>query len=410
MVNWKLNLVVLWLGQFFVMSGMTMIMPFLPYYIQEMGITDQHEVAVWGGFIFAANFVTSFIAQPIWGGLADRYGRKMMLLRSGFGMAIGMTLMGFSTSPWHLLLLRMLNGTISGYAPAAIALMSANTPREKMGFAMGTLQSGSVGGTILGPLIGGMLAEWIGYRPIFYITGACLFIASLLALFLVKEVFDASKATKKAKKSVIEGLKELAQTKQLPALYSVTLIIQFAMLSSMPLIPLFVQELHGQDKMLAFYAGLVGSVTGFSNMMASPFLGRLSDRIGPERVLAVSMIGAGLSFIPQALVTNIWELLAARFMLGLFMGGMIPCVQTLIRKYTPNGMESRSYSYNTSALSLGNMLGPVVGGALSGWIGIKGIFIMTTILLFGNVLWVRKSLYGKQEKREASESQPFRGN
>jgi MFS family permease len=223
-----------------------------------------------------------------------------------------------------------------------------------------------------------------------------LFIASLLVLFLVHEKFDAAQAKKRRKESVIGGFKELSKTRQLPALYSVTLIIQFALLSSMPLIPLFIQELHGQDKLLALYAGIVGSVTGFSNMVAAPLLGKLSDRIGAERVLGFALIGAALSYIPQALVQNIWQLMAARFILGVFMGGLIPSVQTLIRKYTPNGMESRSFSFNASSLSLGNMLGPTVGGALSGWLGIQGVFIMAAVLLLGNAVWVRKSLYAKK--------------
>ncbi|OXM84163.1 MFS transporter [Paenibacillus rigui] len=401
MARWQINLTVLWLGQFLVMGGMTMIIPFLPLYIQEMGVTDAHEVAMWSSVIFAGNFVTSFLFQPLWGGLADRYGRKVMLLRSGFGMAVVMTLMGFASDPLHLLLLRVMNGVISGFMPAAVALMSTNTPREKIGFAMGTLQSGGVAGSILGPFIGGLLAEWIGFRSIFYITGILLFCASLLALFLVKEKFDASAAQSKPKISLLQGFRELKQTRELPALYAVTFVIQFSMLSSMALIPLFVQELHGKGEMLAFYAGLVGSVTGFSNMIASPLLGRLSDRIGPVKILAFCLLGAAVSFIPQALVTNIWQLLAARFMLGIFMGGMLPSVQMLIRTYTPNGMESRSYSFNTSALSLGNMLGPVVGGVLSSSIGIKGLFVMAAVLLFANMLWVRKTLFHGGTKQRA---------
>lgn len=142
MGNWKLNLVVLWFGNFLVMAGMTMIIPFLPLYIQELGITDPDAVAMWAGVIFAGNFITSFFFQPLWGKLADRHGRKVMLLRSGFGMAIVILLMGFAGNVWHLLLLRVLNGTISGFVPAAVALLSATTPREKLGFSMGTLQSG----------------------------------------------------------------------------------------------------------------------------------------------------------------------------------------------------------------------------------------------------------------------------
>ncbi|UJF31633.1 MFS transporter [Paenibacillus hexagrammi] len=393
MVRWQINLVVLWLGQFLVMGGMTMIVPFLPLYLQDLGLTDSHEIATWAGIIFAGNFVTSFLFQPFWGSLADRYGRKVMLLRSGFGMAIVMTLMGFATNAWQLLILRMLNGTISGFAPAAVALMSTNTPKERIGFAMGTLQSGAVAGTILGPFIGGLLAEWIGFRYIFYITGTLLFIASLLTWWLVKEKFNAREAAAKPKVSIAQSFELIRHVKQLPSLYAVTFIIQFAMLSTMPLMPLFVGELHGQSEGLAFFAGLVSSITGFSNMVASPLLGRLSDRIGPERILAICLIGAAVLFVPQALVHNVWQLFAARFGLGIFMGGLLPTVNALIRKYTPEGMESRSYSFNTSALSLGNMSGPVIGGALSGLLTIRELFIASAVVLLLNSYWVYKTLY-----------------
>ncbi|WP_127585424.1 MFS transporter [Paenibacillus koleovorans] len=396
MGNWKVNLIVLTFGQFLVMAGMTMVIPFLPLYIQELGITDSQEVSVWAGIIFAGNFVTSFFFQPLWGKLADRYGRKVMLLRSGFGMAIVISLMGFSGNVWHLLLLRILNGTIAGYVPASVALMASMAPKHRMGFAMGTLQSGNVAGGILGPLIGGLLAEWVGFRPIFYITGALLFLASVMAWIVVKEKFNATEAAKKPNVSIVEGFKQLGKIPQLMSLFMVTLLIQFAMLSTMPLMALFVQELHGTGQYLAFYAGLVGSITGFSNMISSPLLGRLSDRIGQTKILFVSLIGAGLAFIPQALVHNVWQLFAIRFILGIFIGGLLPTVNALIRKFTPDGMESRSYSFNSSFLSLGNLLGPIVGGTLSGWIGIRGIFYTAAFLLLFNAIWVYKKLLYKK--------------
>jgi MFS family permease len=383
---------VLWLGQFLVMGGMTMIMPFMPLYLQELGMKDPHEIATWAGIIFAGNFVTSFLFQPLWGGLADRYGRRVMLLRSGFGMAVVMTLMGFAGNAWQLLLLRMLNGTISGFIPAAVALVSTNTPKEKLGFAMGTLQSGAVAGTILGPFIGGLLAEWIGYRYIFYITGSLLFMASILTMLLVKERFNIQEAIAKPKVSILSGFGQLKHIPQLPSLYAVTFMIQFAFLSSMPLMPLFVGQLHGYGPGLALFAGLVGSITGFSNMISSPILGRLSDRIGPEWILGVCLVGASLMFIPQALVQNVWQLFAARFGLGIFMGGLLPTVNALIGKYAPMGMESRAYSFNTSALSLGNMTGPVVGGAISGLLTIQQIFIISSVLLMVNAFWTYKTL------------------
>lgn len=408
MVRWKVNLIVLWIGQFLVLAGMTMIIPFMPLYLQEMGMTDSHKIATWAGIIFAGNFVTSFMFQPIWGGLADRYGRKVMLLRSGFGMAVVMTLMGFATSAWQLLLLRMLNGTISGYTPAAVALMSTNTPKEKMGFAMGTLQSGAMAGTILGPLMGGLLAEWIGYRYIFYVTGSLLFIATTLTMLLVKENFNAKEAALKPKISVLTSFGQLRHVKQLPSLYGITFVIQFAYLASLPLMPLFVTELHGNVAGLALFSGLVGSITGFSNMIAAPIFGKLSDKVGPERILGACLIGAAVMFIPQALVQNVWQLFAARFGLGIFMGGLLPTVNALIGKYTPPGMESRSYSFNTSALSLGNMSGPVIGGTMSAFLNIREVFILASILLAFNSIWAYRTLL--MTKREPKRKRTETGN
>ncbi|MFB9327299.1 MFS transporter [Paenibacillus aurantiacus] len=393
MEQWKKNLAVLWVGQFLVMAGMTMIIPFLSLYLQaDLGLSDPHETATWAGIIFAGNFVTSFLFQPLWGKLSDRYGRKMMLLRSGFGMAIVMVLMGFAQNPWHLLLLRMVNGTISGFNPASVSLVSATTPKERMGFAMGTLQSGGIAGTILGPFIGGLMADAIGFRPIFYVTGLLLFLASLLAMFVVKESFDRTKAAAKPNISVMAGFRKLGRIPQLTSLFAVTFLIQFAMIGPMPLMPLYVQELHGTAVNLAFWSGLVGSATGLSNMVASPLLGRLSDRIGQERVLGVSLVGAALLFVPQAFASTVWQLLALRFLQGMFLGGLIPSVNALIRKHTPDGMESRSFSMNSSTLSLGNMIGPVAGGLISGWIGIEGVFIVSAALFALNAVWVRWSL------------------
>ncbi|QTH46265.1 MFS transporter [Cohnella sp. LGH] len=397
MQRWKINLYILMVGNFLVMAGMTMIMPFLSLYLQQdLGLTDEHEIGVWAGIIFAANFVTSFLFQPLWGKLAEKYGRKMMLLRSGFGMSIVMLLMGFATAPWHLLILRMLNGVISGFMPAAVSLVSSSTPKERMGFAMGTLQSGGTAGAILGPFIGGLMADNFGFRPIFYITGTLLFLASVITWLLVHEKFDRAAAAMKEQVSVLKGFRDLMVIRQLPVLLTVTFLIQFAMLSPMPLIPLYVQHLHGTSENLAFYAGFVGSVTGISNMICSPVLGKLSDRIGATRILLICLAGSAVMTIPQAFADSVGMLLVFRFLLGCFMGGLIPTVNALVRQYTPDGKESRAFGFNTSALSLGNMMGPVVGGALSGWIGIEGLFILAGVLLFLTCIWATRALRSRQ--------------
>lgn len=386
--RWKINLGVLWFGNFLVLAGMTMITPFLSLYLQQdLGVTGEHRIGVWAGLIFAANFVTAFLFQPLWGKLSDRYGRKMMLLRSGFGMSIVIVLMGFATSPWHLLLLRVANGVISGFVPAATSLVSAGTPKERMGFAMGILQSGATAGTILGPLIGGLMADTFGFRPIFYITGSLMFAASLLCSFVVKENFDRKAAALRAQASLLKGLRRLMRVPQMPVLLSITFLIQFAMLAPMALIPLYVQHLHGSAENLAFLSGFVGAVTGLSNMVSAPILGRISDRVGSKWILFFSLVGAGLLFIPQAFVGNVGQLLVTRFLLGCFMGGLIPTVNALIRRYAPEGLDSRAFGFNSSALSLGNMIGPVTGGFLSGFIGIEGLFIVSGFFLLATSVW-----------------------
>ncbi|AJS59458.1 MFS transporter [Paenibacillus sp. IHBB 10380] len=399
MKPWKVNLIVLWIGQFLVNAGMTMITPFLALYLaRDLGVQGEHAIGIWAGLIFAANFLTSFLFQPLWGKLSDRYGRKIMLLRSGFGMAIVMVLMGFAQNPWHLLLLRLLNGTISGFNPASISLVSGTTPKAQMGFAMGMMQSGSVAGTILGPLIGGVLADMIGFRPIFYVTGALIFAASFLALFMVKENFNREEASQTAQVSVIQGFKELAHIPQLLALFAVTFLLQFAMISPMSLLPLYVQKLHNNTADIALWAGMVTAVTGISNMITSPILGKFSDKFGAHRILTYALIGAGLMLIPQAFVQNVWQLIVIRFLMGVFMGGLLPSVNALIRSYTPEGMESRAFAFNSSTLALGNMLGALVGGFLSGFIGIEGLFIISGCLLLINMVWVRAKLYTRNNQ------------
>jgi len=406
MERWKINLVVLWIGQFFVMAGTTMITPFLPLYLQEMGMHDTHQVAIWSGLIFSSSFVTSFIFQPIWGGVADRYGRKMMLMRSGYGMAIVMCLMGFAQSAWMLLALRLLNGTISGFNPASVTLLSATTPKDKVGFAMGMLQSGGVAGSIFGPLIGGLLADTIGYSKIFFLTALLLVAASLLVTFFVHEKFDREAALAAPRVSLVDSFRELAHVRELPALFAVTFLFQFALLAPSQLLPLFVQELHGAGAAnLAFFAGLVSSANGISNMLVSPLLGKLGDRFGSERVLNICLLGVALSFIPQSFVTAVWQLFVMRFLQGLFMGGLLPSVYSLIRKFTPDGMESRSYSLNTSTLALGNVLGPITGGLLSPLFGIQGVFLLSAVLLLLNAFWVRQSL-NRRPARDRGLSKP----
>ncbi|WP_096189244.1 MFS transporter [Evansella halocellulosilytica] len=386
MPRWKRSLFILMGCQFLVMGSMTMIIPFLPLYLQELGVTDPQALSRWTGIIFGANFLTAFLFSPMWGRLADRHGRKLMLLRSGFGMAIVITLTGFATGPWSLLLLRLLNGVISGFIPASIALTSMNTPKKEAGYALGMLQAGAVAGGICGPLFGGLMADIMGYRMIFYVTGAAILIAAFVVLMFVHDQFEKKETTKKT--NTVQDFKTIIRTSPILSLFFVMFVVQCALIGVNPLLSIFVQELSPSQN-IAFFAGLAMSIMGIANMTASPFLGKLSDKKGAQYVLFGSLLFAALASLPQAFVDNYWQLIGFRFLLGLSLGGLLPALNTLIRHLAPEGMESRTYGFSNSAMYLGNMLGPILGGWLSSFAGIRSLFIASGVLLLINSFVVK---------------------
>ncbi|WP_158735473.1 MFS transporter [Alteribacillus sp. YIM 98480] len=387
MINWKKNLYILTASLFIVMAAMTMIIPFLPLYLQDLGVTDPEQVSIWSGVIFGINFFSAFLVSPFWGRLADRHGRRLMVLRSGFGMAVVMILMGFATGPWSLFFFRLLNGTISGFNPASIALISTNTPKQHVGYALGILQAGAVAGSICGPLFGGLMAEILGFRAIFNITGVCIAFAALTVTLFVKEDFTPPKNEEKT--STWQDFKTVAAIQPIPFVYVIIFIIQFALIGVNPLVSLFIEELSGGQNS-AFYAGLAVSVMGFANMLASPRLGKLSDKKGAQYVLYGSLIGAALFAIPQAFVTELWQLIVMRFMTGLCLGGLLPAANTLIRQLAPEGMESRTYGFSNSFLFLGSMLGPMIGGMIAAAAGVRGLFVLSALLLIIGVFVMKQ--------------------
>ncbi|KHF40802.1 MFS transporter [Halalkalibacter okhensis] len=409
MVSWKRNLWILVISQFIVISAMTMIIPFLPLYLQELGVSNPDTLSIWAGAIFGANFLTAFLFSPFWGRMGDKYGRKMMILRSGFGMALFISLTGFATGPVTLLLLRLLNGVVSGFIPASIGLVSTNTPKERVGYALGLLQSGSVSGAICGPLIGGVLAQAFGYRVVFFVTGLCILLATFVVLFFVQETFTPVKT--KEKTSTLAEFKFITKKKPVLSLYVVIFLIQFAVMGVNPLLSLFVEELTSPAT-VAFYAGVAISVMGFANMLTSPQLGKLSDKKGAQHVLIYSMLGVALFSIPQAFVTDVWQLICLRFLIGLCLGGLLPAVNTLIRLHAPMGMESRTYGFSNSAMYLGTMLGPTLGGMVVSAVGIRGLFFVCAFVLLINVLIVKikvlpsanKVFYNEKVRREEKDA------
>ena len=256
-INWKRNLTVTWLGCFLTGAAFSLVMPFLPLYVEQLGVTGHSALNMWSGLVFSITFLFSAIASPFWGGLADRKGRKIMLLRSALGMAIVMMLMGMAQNIWQFLLLRALLGLLGGFIPNANALIATQIPRHKSGWALGTLSTGAVSGALLGPLAGGFLADHWGLRTVFFMTAAVLFICFLFTLFLIRENFVP--IARKEMLSAREVFSSLQNPKLVLSLFVTSLIIQVATGSIAPILTLYVRDLAGNVSNIAFISGMIGA-------------------------------------------------------------------------------------------------------------------------------------------------------
>ncbi len=398
-INWKRNLTVAWVGCFLTGAAFSLVMPFLPLYVELLGVTGHSALNMWSGLVFSITFLFSAMASPFWGGLADRKGRKIMLLRSALGMAIVMALMGFAQNIWQFLVLRALLGLLGGFIPNANALIATQMPRNRSGWAMGTLSTGGVAGALLGPLAGGLLADVYGLRMVFFITASVLFICFLLTLFCIRENF-----TPVAKKEMLHAKEVLASLKSprlVLSLFVTTMIIQVATGSIAPIMTLYVRELAGNVGNIAFISGMIASVPGVAALMSAPRLGRLGDRIGPEKILVAALLISVLLLVPMAFVQTPWQLGLLRFLLGAADGALLPAVQTLLVYNTTQQIAGRVFSYNQSFRDIGNVTGPLLGAAVSANYSFRAVFCVTAGIVLFNAFYSWVSLQRPARQRVA---------
>lgn len=387
---WKRNLIVCWFGIFVSSIGMSQIVPILPLYIKHLGVTNSAAIAQLSGLAFGITYIISAIFSPIWGHAADKVGRKPMLLRASLGMAIVIGCMGFATNVYVLVGLRLLEGSITGFSTACTTLIATQTEKEHAGEALGTLSTASIAGSLLGPMIGGYISEYFGLKNVFFITGGLLFVAFITVALFVKESFTPSN-----KKSLsLKGVWESVPEKALTITMLVTLfILTVALYTVEPIITVYISQLSKNSGHIALLAGMVFSASGLANIIAAPRLGKLSDKIGVQKVMLIALIVAGLDFIPQAFVTNPWQLMGLRFVLGLTSAGLIPSVNILIKKITPSEITGRVFGVSMSAGYLGIFGGAVLGGQVAAWFGIRYVFFITGALLLINAMIVYFKVY-----------------
>ncbi|WP_220201571.1 multidrug efflux MFS transporter [Reticulibacter mediterranei] len=399
---WKRNLLVCWFGMFVTSVGMSQIAPVLPLYIKHLGIDNSASIAQLSGLAFGVTYIISALFSPLWGLAADRVGRKPMLLRASLGMAVVICSMGLAQNVYELVGLRLLQGIITGYSTACTTLIATQTEKEHAGWALGTLSTASIAGGLLGPIIGGGIEESLGLQNVFFLTGALLLIVFLTTMFFVKESF-----TRQGKEMLqMRDIWQRIPDKSLTVVLSVTyFIITLALYSIEPVVTIYVTQLTTDMTHVALLAGMAFSASGLASIIAAPRLGKLSDKIGAQKVMLIALVVAGVIFLPQAFVQNPWQLMGLRFLLGLAVAGLNPSVNVLIKKITPSALTGRVFGFTISAGYLGVFGGSVLGGQVAAWWGIRYIFFITSALLLLNAVWVYATMFRKLNRQEEAISQ-----
>jgi len=376
---WRRNLAVCVFGSFTTAVSLTMLLPFLPLYVEQLGVRGAAAIVQWSSYAFSATFVGTALTAPLWGRLADVYGRKAMLVRAAVGMAIVMSLIGTAGSAGQLVALRLAAGLVGGYASASIVMVGSQAPHDRAGWALGILSTGALCGTLVGPLVGGFLPEWVGIRGSFFLGGALIAIAAVATVVLVREDFSRLPRRPSNLGSGSVGRRDR------PALAALLLTAAMVLLASMsiePIITVYIGELGVERARLARDAGIIMSATALASMIAAPRLGALADRVGGWTVIVGCLVATGLVLLPQAWVTTWWQLGALRFLMGLTIAGLLPAIGKLVRGLAKEGSSGSLLGILQSAQFAGQVAGPLIGGQVGARIGLGPVFYVTSALMF----------------------------
>ena len=387
---WRKNLYILWGTQFIAMVGMNLVIPFLPFFVRELGVADPNDLARWSGLVFAGPFFLSFIATPFWGSLGDRYGRKAMVVRALIGLAISQLLIGLSQNVYQLFAFRIVQGGISGYIASSIALVSTTTPKERIGYALGFMQSASAAGSVLGPFLGGILADMMGYRQIFFITAS---LCAIGTIFVVRGVREPERGVSTDGVFSVRDNFRLMFTNRHLRLVAVTLVVaQTSVLMIEPIFALFVENFRADTRFIGTLTGGIFSISGLSMVLFAAWWGKRNDQRGYSKNLSLALAVVGIVYAGHIIVQDLFQLATLRAFLGFAQAGVLPALYSLTNINAPPERRGGIIAIASSMTVLGNMIGPIIGGFVAGHFGITASFIANSLMLIGMSLVIRRKL------------------
>lgn len=395
--SWKRTVLAIWISQFMSTLGFSFAMPFAPYYIQELGVTEPAALRLWTSLFAAATPLTLAVFSPIWGALADRYGRRLMLLRANFGAAAVLTLMGLVVNVQQLIFLRLMQGVFTGTVTAAQAMAVGEAPANRSGTVLGALSAAVFSGSLCGAFVGGIFSDAFGHRLAFILSGVVMLLAGSAVLLFTRERSRPAPAAPRGNDAPVpvraaqfwNGMKrDLFQARTcLPILLTMT-VIAFVRQFDNALMPLLVQEIHGSMAGASFRSGAISAACGVAGLLAGITIGRLADRVSPPKIAKFSALGAGLLMIPQAFTGSLLLFTGARFGMIFCSGGLEPVFQIWLAKITPEKQRGAIFGWAATARSVGWIFSPLVSGAFSMALGVRAIYLIGALLFLLLIPWI----------------------
>lgn len=377
------------------MIGMNACIPFLPLYIRKLGVTDAADAKVWSGFIFSAPFVLSFFFTPFWGYLGDKYGRKLMVIRAIAGLMLAMFLMGLAQNIWQLLTLRIIQGAISGFISANLALVASTTPKEHSGYAIALLQTSTTAGITVGPVVGGIFADTVGIRESFFLVTFLCFLSVVIVILMVKE---KKKFSSQEKKKFWDNFAIVWQAKKLVHLFFFITLCQAGISFTNPILAYYLEFLNTPQAYLATITGIMVGAVGLLMTFFTPFWGKRNDRLGYESNLRLALPVVILATMAQSIVPHYGYLFPLRFAIGIFSGAIIPTLYAALNKHCLPEMQGSIMGFASSSAILGNLIGPLLSSLVSYSLGIKAAFIAGGSMMA--MVYIQLLLF--QEKQDSS--------
>ena len=388
-VNWKVVLAVLTGNVIFMASSYTMLIPFLPMYLtHELGVPFE-DVNLWSGAVFSASFIVSAIMAPIWGRLADTRGKRLMAIRASLLLSVSYFLGGVVTSPLELVGMRTFQGFAAGLWPMDLAIMTLYAPPDKLGVCLGVMQSAMTAGGVIGPLLGGVLAEAFGMRASFFVASAALMLNCIVFIFVIKEPPDPSRKEAADRKKDAPSAFALLRVPVLRTLLFSSATMQMVILILQPIMTTYITTLAGDLPNIIFVSGLIFSLGGFAGVIAAPGWGWFGQHKGYLLAASIAIPLAGVGLFIQGSVTNLYVYGAMQFVCGLFFCGVHPSLNALLAKNTAPSVKGSIFGLMFAAQQIGSILGPVLGGAVATWLGMKYVFYVAGLVLFSLAIFLR---------------------